>query len=314
MALAMHKIMKGVVFSVNIGEKKGEIKKPVDYIELIEDFGVKGDCHAEKGTDRQVSLLSWERMNEEFFCLKGKVDIKPGIFAENITTKKLDLRKLKIRDKLKINGVIIEISKIGKNCHLYCEVYKKVGKCIMPKEGVFGKVVRGGVVKKGDVIEVIPKVDVAVLTISDSCYQGERIDESGKYLKEKVVEVGWYLVKYEIVPDEKEIIKEKLIGLCEFADLILTTGGTGLTQRDVTPEATEEVIDKRVPGIAEVLRIKTFEESRFSVLSRGVAGIKRQTLIINLPGSFNGVSQCFEILKGIIPHSIEMIRGFPHGE
>jgi len=304
--------MKGIVYSVNIGEKKGEIKKTVDSIELIEDFGVKGDCHAEKGIAKQVSLLSWERMNEEFFCLKEKVDIKPGIFAENITTQNIDLRKLKIKDKLKINDVVIEISEIGKKCHLYCEIYKKVGKCIMPKEGVFGKVVKGGVIKRGDVIEVIPKIDVAVLTVSDSCYQGKRVDESGKYLKEKIVENGWYLATYEIIPDEKEVIKNKLQEFTQIADLVLTTGGTGFTQRDVTPEATEEIIDKKVPGIAEILRIKTFEKTRLSVLSRGVCGIKGQTLIINLPGSLNAVKDCFEILKDIIPHSIEMLREFSH--
>jgi molybdenum cofactor synthesis domain-containing protein len=304
--------MKGIVYSVNIGEKKGEIKKPVDKIELIEDFGVKGDCHAQKGINKQVSLLSWERMNEEFFCLKDKVDIKPGIFAENITTERIDLRKLKIGDKLKINEVVIEISEIGKKCHLYCEIYKKVGKCIMPKEGIFGRVLKGGIIKKGDMIEVIPKIDVAILTISDGCYKGERIDESGKYLKEKVEEKGWNVIKYEIVPDEEEMIEKKLIEFCNFCNLILTTGGTGVGPRDITPEATQNVIEKNIPGIPEILRIKTYEKSKFSVLSRGIAGIKGESLIINLPGSLKAVIDCFEILSDLILHSIEMIRGFPH--
>jgi molybdopterin adenylyltransferase len=304
--------MKGIVYSVNIGEKKGEIKKPVDKIELIEDFGVKGDCHAQKGINKQVSLLSWERMNEEFFCLKDKIDIKPGIFAENITTERIDLRKLKIGDKLKINEVVIEISEVGKKCHLYCEIYKKVGKCIMPKEGIFGRVLKGGIIKKGDMIEVIPKIDVAILTISDGCYKGERIDESGKYLKEKVEEKGWNVIKYEIVPDEKEMIEKKLIEFCNFCNLILTTGGTGVGPRDITPEATQNVIEKNIPGIPEILRIKTYEKSKFSVLSRGIAGIKGESLIINLPGSLKGVIDCFEILSDLILHSIEMIRGFPH--
>ena len=304
--------MKGIVYSVNIGEKKGEIKKPVDKIELIEDFGVKGDCHAQKGINKQVSLLSWERMNEEFFCLKDKIDIKPGIFAENITTERIDLRKLKIGDKLKINEVVIEISEIGKKCHLYCEIYKKVGKCIMPKEGIFGRVLKGGIIKKGDIIEIIPKIDVAILTISDGCYKGERIDESGKYLKEKVEEKGWNVIKYEIVPDEKEMIEKKLIEFCNLCNLILTTGGTGVGPRDITPEATQNVIEKNIPGIPEILRIKTYEKSKFSVLSRGIAGIKGESLIINLPGSLKGVIDCFEILSDLILHSIEMIRGFPH--
>lgn len=303
--------MKGIVFSVNIGEKKGEIKKPVDEIILIENYGIEGDCHANQGIPRQVSLLSWERMNEEFFCFKN-IEIKPGIFAENITTEKIDLRKLKIGDKLKIKNAIIEISEIGKKCHLYCEIYKKVGKCLMPKEGIFGKVIKGGKIKKGDIIQVIPRINVGILTVSDSCFEGKRIDESGKYLKGKCKLNGWNVIDYEIVPDEKEIIKTKLIEFSQNNDLILTTGGTGFGMRDVTPEATEEIIDKKINGIPEILRIEGYKKTKFSVLSRGIAGIKDETLIINLPGGLNGVKESFEILKDLIPHSIEMIRGFPH--
>jgi len=179
-------MMKGIVYSVNIGKKKGESKIPVEKIVLVENYGVEGDCHAQVGITKQVSLLSWERMNEEFFCIKkSAVEIKPGVFAENITTEKIDLRLLKIKDKLKINDVIIEISEIGKKCHDYCEIYKKVGKCLMPKEGVFGKVIKGGVVKKGDIIKVIPKIDVSIITISDSCFSGNRQDESGVFLKNR---------------------------------------------------------------------------------------------------------------------------------
>ncbi len=304
--------MKGIVYSVNIGEKKGEVKKKVEFIELIENYGVKGDCHAEYGATRQVSLLSWERMNQEFFCLKKKGDLKPGIFAENITTEKIDLRKLKIGDKLKINDTLIEISQIGKNCHQYCEIYKKVGKCIMPKEGIFGKVIKGGIIKEKDIIEVIPKIDVCILTISDGCFEGKRKDESGKYLKEACEKINWKVLKYEIIPDEKEIIKERLNKFSNIYDLILTTGGTGITKRDVTPEATKEVIEKEIPGISEILRIKTYEKSKFSVISRGICGIKGETLIINFPGSLNGVKDYFEIVKDIIVHLIEMIRDFPH--
>ncbi|MFN4226688.1 MAG: molybdenum cofactor synthesis domain-containing protein [Candidatus Ratteibacteria bacterium] len=304
--------MKGIVYSVNIGEKKGEIKKKVEFIELITNYGVKGDCHAEYGTTRQVSLLSWERMNEEFFCLKKEGDLKPGIFAENITTLKIDLRKLKVGDKLKINDTLIEISQIGKNCHKYCEIYKKVGKCIMPKEGIFGKVIKGGIIKEKDIIEVLPKIDVAILTISDSCFEGKRKDESGNFLKDVCEENDWNVLKYEIIPDEKEVIKEKLNQFSNICDLILTTGGTGITKRDQTPEATKEVIEKEIPGVSEILRIKTYEKSKFSVISRGICGIKGNTLIINFPGSLNGVKDYFEVAKDIIVHLIEMIREFPH--
>lgn len=304
--------MKGLVYSVNIGEKKGKPKKQVEKIILIEDYGIKGDCHAEKGINRQVSLLSWERMNEEFFCLKKEGDLRPGIFAENITTERIDLRKLKIGDRLKINEVIIEISEIGKRCHNWCKIYKKVGKCLMPKEGIFGKVLNGGEIKKGDIIKVIPKVDVGILTISDSCFEGKREDESGKYLKDECGKLRWNILKYEIVPDEKEIIKEKLVEFSNICDLILTTGGTGITKRDVTPEATREIIEKEVPGISEILRIKSFEKTKFSVISRGICGIKGKTLILNLPGSLSAVKDDIELIFDVIQHAIEMIREFSH--
>lgn len=304
--------MKGIVYSVNIGEKKGEPKKQVEKIYLRANFGVKGDCHAQKGTNRQVSLLSWERMNEEFFCLKKKGELTPGIFAENITTEKIDLRKLKIGDRLKINNAIVEISEIGKKCHNWCEIYKKVGKCLMPKEGIFGKVIKGGGIKTGDIIEVIPRVYTGILTISDGCFKGEREDRSGKYLKDVCEKSGWNVLKYEVVPDEKELIKSKLIEFLKECDLILTTGGTGITKRDITPEATEEIIEKKIPGVSEILRLKTYEKSKFSILSRGICGIKGETVIINLPGSLSGVREYFEIIKNFVIHIIEMIRDFPH--
>lgn len=188
-------------------------------------------------------------MQEEYFCCKG-VNITPGIFAENITTEGIDLRKLVVGDRLKINKAIIEISEIGKKCHHRCEIYKKVGKCLMLKEGIFGKMIKGGRVRKGDVVEVIPKVDTAILTISDSCSCSIREDKSGKYLKDIYCKYNWNVLKYEIIPDEKETIKNKLREFSDMCDLILTTGGTGITKRDITPEATQEVIDKEVPGIS----------------------------------------------------------------
>lgn len=304
--------MRGIVYSTNISKKKGEVKFPVEEIELVENYGIKGDCHAEKGIKKQVSLLSWERMNEEFFCLKEKGNLKPGIFAENITTEKIDLRKLKIGDKLKIKDAIIEISEIGKKCHNWCEIYKKVGKCLMPKEGIFGKVIIGGEIKKGDIIEVIPGIFTGILTISDKCFKSEREDKSGKYLKDVCEKSGWNVLKYEIVPDEEEIIKNKLIEFSKKCNLILTTGGTGITKRDITPEATRQIIEKEIPGVSEILRLKTYEKSKFSVISRGICGIKEETVIINLPGSLNGVKEYFEILNDFVIHIVEMIREFPH--
>jgi len=148
--------MKGRIVSVNISKKKGEIKKPVKEAELKKDFGVEGDVHAGLNEKKQVSILSWERMKEASFCFKkAGIKLSPGVYAENLTVEGIDLRKLKIGDRLKTKEIILEISQIGKKCHLHCEIYKKLGKCIMPKEGIFVRVIKGGKVRAGDEIEVI---------------------------------------------------------------------------------------------------------------------------------------------------------------
>jgi len=114
---------------------------------------------------------------------------------------------------------------------------------------------------------------------------------------------------YDILPDEKKLIKEKLIEYCKMVDLILTTGGTGLGPRDVTPEATIEVIDRQIPGIAEAMRIEGLKKTRRAMLSRAVSGVRGKTLIINLPGSPKAVKENLEIILGVLPHAIEKIKG-----
>jgi len=149
---------QGKIFSINYSKNKGTSKTPVEKIMLIENFGLEGDAHAGNGI-RQVSLLSIESIRKQKACPKVKkteVILKPGDFGENITTQGIDLSKLKIGDKLKINSeVTIEISKIGKECHRFCSIYYKTGNCIMPKQGIFAKVIKGGLIKTGDKIQVI---------------------------------------------------------------------------------------------------------------------------------------------------------------
>jgi len=152
-------------------------------------------------------------------------------------------------------------------------------------------------------------ITVAVLTLSDKGSKGEREDLSGPSIADLIKPIGADLKYYEILPDEKELIKERLIEYCGKVDLILTTGGTGLAPRDVTPDATSEVIDKEVSGIAEVMRAEGFKKTRRASLSRAIAGIKGSTLIINLPGSPKAVRENLEIILDIIPHAIEKIKG-----
>jgi molybdopterin adenylyltransferase len=154
-------------------------------------------------------------------------------------------------------------------------------------------------------------ITVAVLTLSDKASKGEREDLSGPLIEEILKEIGAEVKYYEILPDEKEPIKEKLIEYSRKVDLILTTGGTGLSPRDVTPEATLEVIDRQVPGIAEAMRSEGLEKTRRAMLSRAVAGVKGNSLIINLPGSPKAVRENLAVILDVIPHAIEKIKGDP---
>ena len=150
-----------------------------------------------------------------------------------------------------------------------------------------------------------------ILTISDKGSQGKRIDESGTVIKEMLSSVGFEVAMYEIVPDDVEIIAGELSEWADEGnvDIIITTGGTGLSERDVTPEATMSVLDKVVPGLAEAMRFKTFEITPMAILSRATAGIREKCLIINLPGSPKGVRECLEVVLPAIPHAIEIIKG-----
>ena len=152
---------------------------------------------------------------------------------------------------------------------------------------------------------------VGVLTISDKGWRGEREDESGEVIKELVSGLGAQVIKYDLVPDERDFISQRLTEWADagFLDLVITTGGTGLAERDVTPEATLAVIDKLTPGFAEAMRMESLKKTPLAMLTRAVAGTRKRTLIINLPGSPKGVRECLEIILPALPHAIEVIRG-----
>ncbi len=152
---------------------------------------------------------------------------------------------------------------------------------------------------------------VAILTISDKGSRGERVDESGKILQEMMKKNGAEIVFYQIIPDEKRLIAKDLRILAdnEKVDLILTTGGTGFSPRDVTPEATLSVIDKEAPGFAEAMRVESLKITPNAMLSRAISGIRGKTLIINLPGSPKAARECLEVVLPAIPHGIEILRG-----
>ncbi|MBU0548011.1 MAG: MogA/MoaB family molybdenum cofactor biosynthesis protein [Candidatus Omnitrophica bacterium] len=155
---------------------------------------------------------------------------------------------------------------------------------------------------------------VAVLTISDRCHEGKREDKSGKVVQDIIRNLPAEVVIYEIVPDEPEIIKEKLKSYADNlkVDLVLTNGGTGFTARDLTPEATREIIEREVPGIPEAMRVECLKFTKRAMLSRAVAGIRGKTLIINLPGSTKGAEESLEAILDGLAHGLEMLANKEH--
>jgi molybdenum cofactor synthesis domain-containing protein len=314
---------KGKIKAVSLSKQKGEKKVSVKSAVLKEDFGIVGDAHA--GSDRQVSLLAEESI--EKMRAKG-LKLAPGDFAENITTQGLDLSKLNIGAKLKVGKeAILEIAQIGKVCHDRCSIYYRAGDCIMPREGVFARVLKGGVIRPGDEVEEILTVAkdrpgrpediiyrVAVLTISDKCAQAKREDKSGKIIQKLVKNLPGKVVKYEVIPDEPALIKERLKNYCDQlkVDLVLTCGGTGFTSRDYTPEATRDIVEREVPGIPEAMRIKCLKITNRAMLSRGIAGLRGRTLIINLPGSSRGAGQSLKAIIAALPHGLDMLADREH--
>jgi molybdopterin adenylyltransferase len=156
---------------------------------------------------------------------------------------------------------------------------------------------------------------VAILTISDAGSRGERSDSSGDLLASWAKERGYTLADRALVPDETDRIANQLAHWCDNdkADLILTTGGTGLTNRDVTPEATRAILQKEAPGIAEALRMSAYPRYPRAALSRGLAGVRGKTLIVNLPGSPGGVRDGLDVLAQLVEHAVDLVRGVKTG-
>ena len=150
-----------------------------------------------------------------------------------------------------------------------------------------------------------------ILIVSDKGSSGEREDKSGPTAKEVISQLNFQIAKYEIVPDEADVITEKLMDWCDKGnlELILTSGGTGLSSRDVTPEATLKVLDKTIPGLTEAMRIESMKKKPEAILSRAVAGSRGNCLIINLPGSPRAVRECLEVILPVLPHALDVISG-----
>ena len=300
----------GIVKAICISEKKGTQKHRVEEAVFVEDYGIENDAHAGKW-HRQVSLLSYDKIED--FKKRG-ADVVDGAFGENLVVEGFDFRNLPVGTIFRCGDVILEMTQIGKQCHSHCEIYKIMGECIMPKEGVFTKVIQGGIIRTGDEMTIIGernRFKTAVLTLSDKGAVGEREDKSGPLIREIIEKENYLVIDQRVLPDEQNTIEETLIHLCDRlkVDLILTTGGTGFSLRDRTPEATMAVADRMAPGIAEAIRAYSMQITNRAMLSRGVSALRGQTLIINLPGSPKAVKESLDCILPALPHGLEILKG-----
>lgn len=301
------------ILSVNISENKGTIKKPVSEIRL-DQYGVVEDAHA--GTwHRQVSLLGKESV-DRFSALAGRA-IAFGEFAENLTTEGLELVKTSPLDRLVGKDVELEITQIGKECHgSSCAIFREVGNCVMPKEGIFARVVRPGVVRPGDELEYVPKVlRFQLITLSDRASRGEYEDRSGPRIAEMLEKhfedrPRRIRVESHIIGDEASALESLVKGSIKGGiDVVITTGGTGVGPRDITVETLRPMLHKEIPGIMEMIRLKYGTRKPNALLSCGVAGLIENTLVYTLPGSVRAVNEYMEEILKTLEHLIYMRHG-----
>ena len=305
-------MMTGIVKAVCISEKKGTEKHNVDRVHVKPRHGIEGDAHA-GNWHRQVSLLSYDKVKA--FNEKG-ANVGHGAFGENLVVEGIDFKSLPVGCRFLVGTAELEMTQIGKECHSHCAIFKRMGECIMPHEGVFAQVNKEGDISVGDELAVVfPEPDrpftAAVITGSDKGARGERADESGPAAKAILEAAGFRVVESLIVPDEPAVLKTQLKRLADGrqADLVVTSGGTGFSMRDQTPEATLAVADRSAPGIAEYIRYRSMELTSRAMLSRGVSVIRGKTLIVNLPGSPGAVKESLEFILDSLPHGLEILRG-----
>ncbi len=303
---------EGRIRAVCISEQRGTPKHAVPEGRLVMHFGIEGDAHG-GNWHRQVSLLSYDRIRD--FNARG-AGVEDGAFGENLVVEGIDFSGLPVGARLIVNDAQLEITQIGKECHSHCAIYRRMGECIMPSQGVFARVNREGIVRPGDRMKVVMPdptrpFSAAVIVLSDQGAAGKRKDESGPAAREMLEQAGYQVEEVLLLPDEPELLKKQLIRLTDERqlDLIVTSGGTGLSMRDQTPEATMAVADRNAPGIAEYIRFRSMELTSRAMLGRGVSVIRKKTLIVNLPGSPKAVRESLSFILEPLEHGLRILRG-----
>lgn len=309
--------MSGKILSINISDTKGTIKHRVSTA-IINQLGIIGDAHA-GNWHRQISLLDIASIIK--FQKQFHRNINYGEFAENLTIQGIDLSCAAVGDRFRSGKMELEVTQIGKQCRGHkCDIFKITCDCIMPKKGIFCRVIRSGEITSGDVIEYFPKIwKILVITLSDRASNNEYEDKSGPIAQDILsnffIAKKWrYQIKSIILPDEAMQLKEHLQkARIAKTDLIVTLGSTGIGPRDIAPEVIISICDKIIPGIMENIRRKFSTSNINATLSRSVAGIVNKTQVYALPGNPRAVAEYLpEILK-TLEHIILMLNGLdPH--
>ena len=299
----------GKLLAICTSPKRGTVKTEVPSAVLTPEWGIAEDAHG-GNWHRQVSMLSAEKIE----AFRKKIWVDYGAFGENLVIEGFDFRSLPVTSRFAIGDVVLEMTQIGKECHNDCVIKQQTGECIMPHEGVFARVLTGGEIHVGDEVTLLPALEnpplrAAVITLSDKGSRGEREDKSGPLIVEMLTAAGYVVEETMILPDEAKALKAQLIRMADGrqVNLVLTTGGTGFSPRDITPEATMEVVERPTPGIPEAMRAESMKITPKGCLSRSAAGIRGRSLIINLPGSKKASAENILAVIDPVAHGLDML-------
>lgn len=321
--------------SVNISTAKGTPKTPCHRITVTSE-GFAQDAHA-GAWHRQISLLGEEAYASLGIPLDGSVPIPYGRFAENITTLGApsawieDLKHCHPGDRFRCGDIVLEVTQIGKKCHGDgCTVKQQTGRCVMPTEGIFVRVVTAeggmdaeavGTLGEGDELTYEPRAyRFHVITLSDRAFQGIYEDKSGPYIRQYLADYcaqqGWPCqITYSLLPDDATRLQATLAAQdANNVDAIFTTGGTGIAPTDITIQTIKPQLTKEIPGIMEYIRCKYGAANPNALASGSVAGVLQNALLFALPGSMNAVREYMEEIGKCLKHLIYTRLGFDfHG-
>lgn len=308
--------MTGKIDSINISVAKGTEKTEIPSC-ILTMKGIEGDAHAGLW-HRQISVL--DKSSIDNFSNEKDIELSPGAFGENLVIDGIDLKKVSVLDRFITGEVELEVTQIGKKCHGdACSIFRRTGECIMPKVGLFTRVIKEGSINKGQSVELVErKLKFHIITLSDRAFSGEYPDESGPMIEKMVQEyfsnLRWHLqIEKSIIPDETELLKTMLIKDKEDQiDFVITTGGTGIGPRDITPEVVLSLADMTIPGIMDHIRLVYGKDHPSALISRSVAAVMGKTIVFTLPGSVKAVREYTQELQKNFEHLILMLHGIGH--